>query len=183
MFSPKGFVCCHDLRSAYPCGQTRGLRHQRGDFRPDPLVRRGTAAQRRRMQRLTPLEYAGDGGMDTKQRVRTRDGQRGSPPRFNAMSDEVTWRWMGVSSWSKTFEGTQEVANYSVQPQTPSRARSASNFPTSSPYESRFRDRPFPDLPRGSQDLGPYHVDAPRKILRWVVTPAVISKAISGLPD
>jgi uncharacterized protein len=28
---------------------------------------------------------------------------------FDAMSDDVRWRWMGVSKWSKTFEGKTEV--------------------------------------------------------------------------
>jgi ketosteroid isomerase-like protein len=30
-------------------------------------------------------------------------------PLFDAMADEVSWRWMGVSSWSKTFQGKEQV--------------------------------------------------------------------------
>jgi ketosteroid isomerase-like protein len=30
-------------------------------------------------------------------------------PFFDAMADDVTWRWMGVTEWSKTFEGKQAV--------------------------------------------------------------------------
>jgi ketosteroid isomerase-like protein len=50
--------------------------------------------------------------MDAKQRVRTiMDAMAHGDlrPLFDAMSDDVTWRWMGVTSWSKTFEGKQEV--------------------------------------------------------------------------
>jgi len=32
-------------------------------------------------------------------------------PLFDAMADDVSWRWMGVSSWSKTFEGKQQVVD------------------------------------------------------------------------
>lgn len=28
---------------------------------------------------------------------------------FEAMADDVTWRWMGVGRWSRTFHGRQEV--------------------------------------------------------------------------
>jgi hypothetical protein len=28
---------------------------------------------------------------------------------FDAMAEDVTWRWMGVSQWSRTFEGKQLV--------------------------------------------------------------------------
>jgi ketosteroid isomerase-like protein len=28
---------------------------------------------------------------------------------FDAMADDVTWRWMGVGQWSRTFEGKQVV--------------------------------------------------------------------------
>lgn len=31
-------------------------------------------------------------------------------PLFDAMAEDVTWRWMGVSQWSRTFEGKQTVA-------------------------------------------------------------------------
>jgi ketosteroid isomerase-like protein len=30
-------------------------------------------------------------------------------PLFDAMADDVTWRWMGVGQWSRTFEGKQVV--------------------------------------------------------------------------
>lgn len=50
--------------------------------------------------------------MDAKQRVRTiMDAMANGDlhPLFDAMSDHVTWRWMGVTKWSRTFEGKQEV--------------------------------------------------------------------------
>jgi ketosteroid isomerase-like protein len=30
-------------------------------------------------------------------------------PLLDAMAEDVTWRWMGVSQWSRTFEGKQKV--------------------------------------------------------------------------
>jgi uncharacterized protein len=30
-------------------------------------------------------------------------------PLFDAMADDVSWRWMGVSTWSRTFEGKAQV--------------------------------------------------------------------------
>ncbi|MDX6233832.1 MAG: uncharacterized protein QOH68_2909 [Nocardioidaceae bacterium] len=30
-------------------------------------------------------------------------------PLFDAMAEDVTWRWMGVSQWSRTFEGKQII--------------------------------------------------------------------------
>src|SRR4051794_11924438 len=30
-------------------------------------------------------------------------------PLFDAMAEDVRWRWMGVSKWSKTFEGKRQV--------------------------------------------------------------------------
>lgn len=50
--------------------------------------------------------------MDPKQRTQMimdamADGNL--RPLFDAMSDDVTWRWMGVTSWSKSFEGKAEV--------------------------------------------------------------------------
>lgn len=30
-------------------------------------------------------------------------------PLFDAMAEDVTWRWMGVGQWSRTFEGKQSV--------------------------------------------------------------------------
>lgn len=50
--------------------------------------------------------------MDDRQRVRKiMDAMAGGNlrPLVDAMSDDVTWRWMGVTSWSRTFEGKQEV--------------------------------------------------------------------------
>ncbi|MDQ2897673.1 MAG: nuclear transport factor 2 family protein [Actinomycetota bacterium] len=30
-------------------------------------------------------------------------------PLFDAMADDVTWRWMGFNQWSRTFEGKQTI--------------------------------------------------------------------------
>ena len=32
-------------------------------------------------------------------------------PLFDAMADDVSWRWMGVSAWSKVFAGKQAVVD------------------------------------------------------------------------
>jgi ketosteroid isomerase-like protein len=32
-------------------------------------------------------------------------------PLFEAMAEDVTWRWMGVNQWSRTFEGKQAVVD------------------------------------------------------------------------
>ena len=32
-------------------------------------------------------------------------------PLFEAMAEDVTWRWMGVSNWSRTFAGKQLVVD------------------------------------------------------------------------
>jgi uncharacterized protein len=32
-------------------------------------------------------------------------------PLFDAMAEDVTWRWMGVGKWSRTFEGKQIVVD------------------------------------------------------------------------
>jgi uncharacterized protein len=32
-------------------------------------------------------------------------------PLFDTMSEDVTWRWMGVSQWSRTFEGKQTIVD------------------------------------------------------------------------
>ena len=32
-------------------------------------------------------------------------------PLFEAMAEDVTWRWMGVDQWSRTFEGKQFVVD------------------------------------------------------------------------
>lgn len=50
--------------------------------------------------------------MDNKQHVQTiMDAlvRADRQPLFDAMADEVTWRWMGTSQWSKSFEGKQAV--------------------------------------------------------------------------
>jgi ketosteroid isomerase-like protein len=52
--------------------------------------------------------------MDNKQRVQyvmsvMSQGRIG--PLFEAMAENVTWRWMGVSQWSRTFEGKQAVVD------------------------------------------------------------------------
>ena len=50
--------------------------------------------------------------MDNKERVRlVMDAMARADlhPLFDAMADDVTWRWMGVSSWSKVFTGKQAV--------------------------------------------------------------------------
>jgi uncharacterized protein len=51
--------------------------------------------------------------MDHKQLVRDVMGamaQGQVRPLFDAMAEDVTWRWMGVSQWSRTFEGKETVA-------------------------------------------------------------------------
>jgi uncharacterized protein len=50
--------------------------------------------------------------MDDKQRVRevmAAISQGRVAPLFDAMADDITWRWMGVNQWSRTFEGKQLV--------------------------------------------------------------------------
>ena len=52
--------------------------------------------------------------MGHKQRVReimdaTSQGRVG--PLFDAMAEDVTWRWMGVNQWSSAFEGKQTVVD------------------------------------------------------------------------
>ena len=32
-------------------------------------------------------------------------------PLFDAMAEDVSWRWMGVKDWSRTFEGKDQVIN------------------------------------------------------------------------
>lgn len=32
-------------------------------------------------------------------------------PLFDAMAEDVTWRWMGTRQWSRTFEGKQNVVD------------------------------------------------------------------------
>ncbi len=52
--------------------------------------------------------------MDNLQRVRQLMGamsQGRVGPLFEAMAEDVTWRWMGVSQWSRTFEGKQTVVD------------------------------------------------------------------------
>jgi ketosteroid isomerase-like protein len=52
--------------------------------------------------------------MDQKLRVREvmdamSQGRFG--PLFDAMAEDVTWRWMGVNQWSRTFEGKQIIVD------------------------------------------------------------------------
>jgi uncharacterized protein len=52
--------------------------------------------------------------MDHKQRVQEIMGamSRGRvAPLFEAMAEDLTWRWMGVGQWSRTFEGKQLVVD------------------------------------------------------------------------
>jgi uncharacterized protein len=74
----------------------------------------GPARRRRRVakSRLSSAHVREDGGVDAEQQMRaimesmTNGDLR---PFFDAMSDDVTWQWMGVTSWSKTFSGKKEV--------------------------------------------------------------------------
>jgi ketosteroid isomerase-like protein len=52
--------------------------------------------------------------MDNKQRAREvmvamSQGRVG--PLLEAMAEDVTWHWMGVNRWSRTFEGKQTVVD------------------------------------------------------------------------
>lgn len=50
--------------------------------------------------------------MDDKQRVReamAAMSQGRVAPLLEAMADDVTWRWMGVNQWSRTFKGKKSV--------------------------------------------------------------------------
>ena len=52
--------------------------------------------------------------MDHKQRVREVMGamsQGRVAPLFEAMAEDVTWRWMGVNQWSRTFGCKQIVVD------------------------------------------------------------------------
>ena len=52
--------------------------------------------------------------MDHKLRVREfmDEMSRGRVgPFFDSMADDVTWRWMGVDRWSRTFQGKQLVVD------------------------------------------------------------------------
>lgn len=52
--------------------------------------------------------------MDPKQRtqdIMAQMAQGHSRPFFDAIAADVTWRWMGVSQWSRTFEGKQTVVD------------------------------------------------------------------------
>jgi uncharacterized protein len=52
--------------------------------------------------------------MDPKQRMWEIMGamsQGRVGPLFDAMAEDVTWRWMGVSKWSRTFVGKQLVVD------------------------------------------------------------------------
>jgi uncharacterized protein len=71
-------------------------------------------------ERLTPPNRYGaaasgfGGRMSHKQRVQIimhamSQGRIG--PLFDAMADDVTWRWMGVRQWSRTLEGKRTVVD------------------------------------------------------------------------
>ena len=52
--------------------------------------------------------------MDLKQRtsdIMSAMSQGQARPFFDAMADDVTWRWMGVNRWSRTFEGKQTIVD------------------------------------------------------------------------
>ena len=52
--------------------------------------------------------------MDHKQRVRdimSSMSQGRVGPLFDAMAEDVTWRWMGVKQWSRAIEGKQSVVD------------------------------------------------------------------------
>ncbi len=52
--------------------------------------------------------------MNNRQRVQDAMGalaQGRVGPLFEAMAEDVTWRWMGVNQWSRTFEGKQLVVD------------------------------------------------------------------------
>ena len=52
--------------------------------------------------------------MDPKehtQRIMSSMAQGRVRPLFDAMAEDVTWRWMGVGQWSRTFEGRQLVVD------------------------------------------------------------------------
>jgi uncharacterized protein len=52
--------------------------------------------------------------MNHRQRVQELMGamaQGRVGPLFEAMAEDVTWRWMGVHQWSRSFEGKQIVAD------------------------------------------------------------------------
>jgi ketosteroid isomerase-like protein len=52
--------------------------------------------------------------VDIKQRVRdvmAAMAQGRAGPLLDAMAEDITWRWMGVDQWSRTFEGKQAVVD------------------------------------------------------------------------
>lgn len=56
--------------------------------------------------------------MDPKERMRdimSSMSQGRVGPLFDAMAEDVSWRWMGVSQWSRTFEGKQLVVGHTVR--------------------------------------------------------------------
>lgn len=51
--------------------------------------------------------------MDPKQQttdIMAQMSQGNAKALFEAMAEDVTWRWMGVSQWSRSFEGKQTIA-------------------------------------------------------------------------
>jgi ketosteroid isomerase-like protein len=52
--------------------------------------------------------------MDNKQRVREvmdSMAQGQVAPLLEAMAEDVTWRWMGVNQWSRTFAGKKSIVD------------------------------------------------------------------------
>jgi ketosteroid isomerase-like protein len=52
--------------------------------------------------------------MDHKQRVQKimdAMSQGQVAPLFDAMAEDVTWQWMGVNQWSRSFDGKQVVVD------------------------------------------------------------------------
>ena len=52
--------------------------------------------------------------MDHKSRVQeamSAMSQGRTGPLFDLMAEDVTWRWMGVSQWTRTFQGKQMVVD------------------------------------------------------------------------
>jgi len=52
--------------------------------------------------------------MDSKQRMQdimAAMSEGRVRPFFDAMAEDVTWRWMGVNQWSRTFVGKQTVVD------------------------------------------------------------------------
>lgn len=85
--------------------------------------------------------------MDPKERVRvimSSMSQGIARPLFDAMSEDVTWRWMGVGQWSRTFTGRTLVVDKLF----------AGEWDTLAPSSS-VEVHQRPDLPRVARLQGP----------------------------